>query len=76
MSLKALSLIPQLATMESSAWLDEVPQHYAHAMLVHGASENKRADQAIKYIYVARHDCGACAWDILCERLDDRSSAC
>jgi hypothetical protein len=42
---------------------------------VHAASESKRADQAVKCISTARQDCGANAWDINCERLDDRSFA-
>jgi hypothetical protein len=42
---------------------------------MHAASENNRADQAVKCIYVARPDCATTDWDILCERLDSRSFA-
>jgi hypothetical protein len=42
---------------------------------LHAASENNRADQAVKCIFVARPDCATTAWDILCERLDSRSFA-
>jgi hypothetical protein len=75
LSLKAASLIPQLAISESGAWLNETAQDYAYALLLHVASENKRAHKIFECIFVARLDCGAAAWDILCERLDDRSFA-
>jgi hypothetical protein len=42
---------------------------------MHTASDNKRADHAVKYIAAARHECVAATWDILCERLDGRSLA-
>jgi hypothetical protein len=44
-------------------------------MLLHAASDNKRVDQVVKCIYVDGPNCGPIAWDILCERLDDRSFA-
>jgi hypothetical protein len=75
MSLKAAHLTPQLAIRESGSKLDERAQHYAYALLLHAARENKRADQAMKCVSVARPDCATGAWDILCERLDCRSSA-
>jgi hypothetical protein len=50
-------------------------QTYAHVLLLHIASEIKRADQAVKCISAARLDCATTIWDILCERLDGRSFA-
>jgi hypothetical protein len=44
LSLKAAYLIPQVAIRESGVWLDEHTQHYANALVLHVASENKRAD--------------------------------
>jgi hypothetical protein len=75
MSLKAASLIPQLDIRESRVWLDAVAQTYASALLLHAASENKRGDQEIKCISVARPHCATATWDILCERLDGGSFA-
>jgi hypothetical protein len=45
-SLKAAYLIPQLATRESGAWLDEHVQHYVYILLPHAANDNKRVDSA------------------------------
>jgi hypothetical protein len=50
LSLKPAYLIPQLAIRESGAWLDEQAQHYAYTLLLHAASDNKRADQAMKCV--------------------------
>jgi hypothetical protein len=75
LSIKAAYLIPQLAIRDSGVWLDEQAQHYAYTLLLHAASANKRADQAMKCVSPARPDCAAAAWDILCERLDCRSFA-
>jgi hypothetical protein len=75
LSLKAAYLIPQLALRDSGVWLDEVAQTYAYAMLLHATSDNKRVEQAIKCISVAHPDCTTAAWDIMCERLDNRSFA-
>jgi hypothetical protein len=44
-------------------------------LLLYAANANQRADQAMKCVSPARHDCAAAAWDILCERLDRRSFA-
>jgi hypothetical protein len=44
-------------------------------MSLQAATESKRADQAVKFIYVARPERNAAAWDIMSERLDDRSFA-
>jgi hypothetical protein len=44
-------------------------------VLLYVATENKRADQAVKCISVARPDCATASWDILCERLDGRPFA-
>jgi hypothetical protein len=44
LSLKAAYLILQLAIRESGEWLDEHAQHYAYALMLHAASENKRGD--------------------------------
>jgi hypothetical protein len=76
LSIKAAYLIPQLAIRDSGVWLDEQAQHYAYTQLLHVASANQRADQAIKCVSPTRPDCAAAAWDILCERLDSRSFAC
>jgi hypothetical protein len=73
--LKAAYLIPQLAIRDSGVWLDEPAQHYAYTLLLHAASANQRADQAMKCVSLARLDCAAAAWDILCERRDNRSFA-
>jgi hypothetical protein len=75
LSLKAAYLIPQLALRESCAYLDENAQSYAFALLRHAVGDNRRADQAIRCITAARADCGAAAWEVLCERLDARSFA-
>jgi hypothetical protein len=75
MSLKAAPLIPQLAIKASGVGLDGGAQNYAYAMLLHAASQNQRANQAVKCISTARHDCRAAAWDIMCERFDNRSFA-
>jgi hypothetical protein len=75
LSLKAAYLIPQLALRESGAYLDDNAQSYAFALLRHALGDNKRADQAVRCITAARADCGAAAWEILCERLDARSFA-
>jgi hypothetical protein len=42
---------------------------------MHAASDNKRADQVVKCIYVVGPNCGLGAWDIMCGRLDDCSFA-
>jgi hypothetical protein len=75
LSLKVAYFIPHLAIRESNVWFDEAAQTYAYVLLLHAASENKRADQAVKCISVARLDCATTTWDILCERLDGRSFA-
>jgi hypothetical protein len=75
LTLKAAYLIPQLAIRESGAWLDEHAQHYAYTLLFHAASDNKRADHAVKCVSAACPDCAISAWDILCERMDCRSFA-
>jgi hypothetical protein len=75
LSIKAAYLIPQMAIRESCAWLDEHAQHYAYTLLLHAASDNKRADHALKCVSLARPDCAIAAWDIMCERLDCRSFA-
>jgi hypothetical protein len=65
LSLKAEYLIPQLAIRQSGVWVDIAAQTYAYALLLHAASESKRADQAVKCIYViARHDCGLAPYTI------------
>jgi hypothetical protein len=74
LSLKAAYLISQLAHRDSGVWLDEAAQIYAYAML-HATSDNKRAEQAVNCISASPPDCAAVAWDILCERLDNRSFA-
>jgi hypothetical protein len=74
-SIKATYLIPQLAIRESGARLDEQTQHYACTLMVHAASANKRADQALKCVSPACPDCATAAWDIMCERLDCTSFA-
>jgi hypothetical protein len=66
---------PQLAIRESGVWLDEQARHYAYTLLLHAASANQRADQAMKCVSPTRPDCATAAWDILCERLDCRSFA-
>jgi hypothetical protein len=75
LSIKATYLIPQLAIRDSGVWLDEPAQHYAYTLLLHAASANQRADQAMKCVSPARLECAAAAWDIMCERLDRRSFA-
>jgi hypothetical protein len=75
LSLKAAYLISQLAIRESGVRLDEQVQHYAFTLLLHAASANQRADQAMNYVSLARPDCATAAWDIMCERLDCRSFA-
>jgi hypothetical protein len=75
LSIKAAYLIPKLAIRDSGVWLDEPAQHYAYTLLLHAASANQRADQAMKCVFPARLDCAAAAWDTLCERLDCRSFA-
>jgi hypothetical protein len=55
--------------------LDEAAQNYSCALLLHAASENKCAHQAVMCIYVARCDCATHAWEILCELLDGHSFA-
>jgi spore cortex formation protein SpoVR/YcgB (stage V sporulation) len=75
LSLKAAYLIPQLAMRESCVRLDEAAQTYAYALLLKVNGENKRAEQAVKCISAARHECATAAWDIMCERLDNRSFA-
>jgi hypothetical protein len=75
LSIKASYFIPQLAIRDSGVWLDEPAQHYAYTLLLHAASANQRADQAMKCVSPARLDRAAAAWDILCERLDCRSFA-
>jgi hypothetical protein len=68
LSLKAAYLIPQLTIRESGVRLDEKAQHYAYALMLHATSENKRVDEAVKCVSVARLDCATTNWDILCER--------
>jgi hypothetical protein len=75
LSIKAAYLIPQLAIRDSGVWQDEPAQHYAYTLLLHAASANHRADQAMECVSPGRLDCAASAWDILCERLDCRSFA-
>jgi hypothetical protein len=75
LSLKAAYLIPQLAIRDSGVWLDEHAQHYAYTLLLHAASANQRANQAMKCVSPSRPDCATAAWDIMCERLDIRSFA-
>jgi spore cortex formation protein SpoVR/YcgB (stage V sporulation) len=75
MSLKAKYLIPQLAIRESCVWLDEAALTYAYTLLLHATSENKRVEQTVKCISAARMDCATVAWDILCDRVDNRSFA-
>jgi hypothetical protein len=75
LSLKAAYLIPQLAIRESGVWVDEQAQHYAYTLLLHAASDNKRADHAMKCVSHARPDCAIAAWDVMGERLDCRSFA-
>jgi spore cortex formation protein SpoVR/YcgB (stage V sporulation) len=64
-SLKAAYLIPQLAICECGVRLDEGAQTCAYALMLHAASENKRADQAVKCISNARPYCANIIWDIL-----------
>jgi hypothetical protein len=61
LSLKAAYLIPQLAIRESGAWLDEQAQHHAYTLMLHGASANQRADEAMKCVSLARPDCATAA---------------
>jgi hypothetical protein len=75
LSIKATYLTPQLAIRDSGVLLDEPAQHYAYTMLLHAATASQRADQAMKCVSPTRHDCAATAWDILCERLGNRSFA-
>jgi hypothetical protein len=75
LSIKAAYLIPQLAIRDLGVWLDEQAQHYAYTLLLHAASADQRANHAMKCVSPARPDCAAAAWDILCERLESRSSA-
>jgi hypothetical protein len=75
LSLKATYLIPHMAIRESGVWLEEQAQHYAYTLLLHAASANQRADQAMKCVSPARPDCATAAWDIMCDRLDCRSFA-
>jgi hypothetical protein len=49
--------------------------NYADALLMHAASESKRANHAVKCVSVDRHDCAAAAWDITYERLNGHSFA-
>jgi hypothetical protein len=44
-------------------------------MLLHASGENKRDEHAVKCISAAPPDCAIAAWDIMCERLDNRSFA-
>jgi hypothetical protein len=75
LSLKASYLIPQLSLRESGVWLDKAAHNYAFTLLLHATSENKRADQAVKYISPSRSCCATAAWDILRERLYSTSFA-
>jgi hypothetical protein len=75
LSLKAPYLIPQLAICESGVRVNEHAQHYAYTLLLHAASANQRAYQAMKCVSLARPGCATAAWDILNERLDSRSFA-
>jgi hypothetical protein len=61
LSLKAAHLIPQLSIRESGVWLDEQAYHYVYTLLLHAASDNKRADQAMKCVSPARSDCATAA---------------
>jgi hypothetical protein len=76
LSLKAAYLTPQLAIRETGVWLDEQAQNYGYALLLNAANESKRVGQAVKCVSASRPDCATRAWDILCDRLDGRSSAC
>jgi hypothetical protein len=73
LSLKGAYLIPSLNICESGVWLDDDAQTYVYALLMHAASESRRADQAVECIFDARQDYAIAAWDILCERPDGRS---
>jgi hypothetical protein len=73
--MKASYLITQLAIRESGVWLDEVAQTYAYALLMHATNENKRVEHAVKCISAARTDCATAVWDIMSERMDNRSFA-
>jgi hypothetical protein len=75
LSLKAAHLIPQLVLRDSGVWLDEAAHTHAYALLLHATNDNNRAEQAVKCISAARPDCPTAAWDILCERHDNRSFA-
>jgi hypothetical protein len=75
LSLKAANLIPPLAIWESSVWPYEIALNYTHALLLHATIGNKRVNQAVKCIFVARLDYATTAWDILCEGVDGRSFA-
>jgi predicted Zn-ribbon and HTH transcriptional regulator len=57
LSLKATYLIPQPTIHESCVWLDEHAQHYAYALLLHAADENKRTDHAMKCVPAACPNC-------------------
>jgi hypothetical protein len=48
LSIKAAYIIPQLAIRDSGVRLDEQAQHYAYTLLLHAASANQRADEAMK----------------------------
>jgi hypothetical protein len=75
LSIKATYLIPQLALRDSGVRLDEPAQHYGYTVMLRAASANQRADEAMKCVSLVRHDYAAAAWDIMCERLDNRSFA-
>jgi hypothetical protein len=75
LSIKAAYLIPQLAIRNSGVWLGEPAQHYAYTLLLHATNANLSADQAMKCVSLARPDCAAAAWDIMCARLESQSFA-
>jgi hypothetical protein len=75
LSLKATYLIPELTIRESGVWLDEHTRNFAYALMLHNATENKRADQTVMCVSVVRPDYAIAAWDIMCERLDGQSFA-
>jgi hypothetical protein len=59
--IKFAYLIRQLAIRESGVWLDEHAQHYAYTLMLHAASDNKRADHAMLCVSPARPDCATAA---------------
>jgi hypothetical protein len=70
LSLKKAYLIPQRAIRESGVLLDEQAQHYANTQQLHATNDNKRADEVMKCVSLARPDFATAARDIRCERSD------